>query len=1352
MTSKRKNSTHKNNTQSHLNPAQTQPGSRPTHIVGIGASAGGLEALEQFFNAMPSETGLAFVVVQHLSPDFKSLMDELLAHRTKMPIHRVEDGMVVEANAVYLIPPKKEMIISEGRLLLTDKDPKQALTLPIDRFFRSLAQDVGRDAIAVVLSGTGSDGSRGIRDVHDAGGLVVVQSQESAKFDGMPKSALDTGIADFVLKPREMPAALLKYVRHPIAAALVDEQQHTDGATGIGKLFALLRSEYGIDFNHYKPSTVGRRIERRLLMHKVEDLDAYADRLASDSRELNALYKDLLIGVTKFFRDAEAFSRLETDVLPDLIRQIPSQGELRIWVPGCGTGEEAYSLAILVHECLEKLNRSVEVKIFATDVHRTSIDVASAGVYSEADLSEVTNERIHRYFTRKKNPYQVAQILRQMIVFAQHNVIKDAPFTKLDMISCRNLLIYLQPVAQKKVLSLFHFGLKTGGTLFLGPSENPTELGDEFDTVDVHWKIYSKRRDIRLPADLRLPMTPSATHLHSSALTISSRTARAWDGQLREVYDGLLDRFIPAGLLVDGRRELVHTFGGAEGYLSIKAGKTSTNVLDLVDANLRSVISGLLNRVENEQQEIQCGGVRFGENKRVSVTARPIPLRNSDSTFVLVTLEEERLPEAKEAATNPQQVDLELSARDRLEALETELRYTKENLQAAVEELEASNEELQAANEELVASNEELQSTNEELHSVNEELYTVNAEYQRKIVELTQLNNDMDNLLRSTEVGTIFLDRDLCIRKFTPQVSRLFNLMPQDVGRRIDAFTHNLSETNLVKQMERVLETAAPFEKEVQDRGGGWHILRILPYRSSTGATEGVVLTLIDVTTLKRAQADLQELDRQLVSILDNSKTFIAVKDLEGRYTLCNRAGAQILGSRSENIVGKADSEFFPTEVADQLGEHDQKVISTGRTEEFEESLPQPDGIHTYLSIKFPLRNEKSEIYGLGMVLSDITERKKSEVAQKRAVTRRDQFLAMLSHELRNPLGAILNATRVIDRSPQEDPKELLGVIHRQAHQMSRLLDDLLDVSRVTQGKIELRKQIIDVRNTTRDALDAVQGLVEQRKQTLYVELSSEPIFVEADPARLQQAQVNLLTNASKYNSDGGSIWVQVTRSGDEAVISIRDNGSGIAEDMREAIFELFVQSDAGKSDGGMGVGLTLARSIITKHGGSVSVRSAGINKGSEFTIHLPASKRPPNTELTQTQTALHASTGGLVIVLVEDNKDARETLASLLSLDGYRVIASPDGEEGIAAIETHHPELALVDIELPQLNGYEVAKRVRANPACRTTYLVALTGYGQSSDREAALSAGFDAHLVKPLDTVELDRLIRAKFSQTKN
>lgn len=1351
--------------------AESVSETRPQYVVAIGASAGGLEALERLFKAMPTDTGLAFVVIQHLSPDFKSLMDELLSRQTRMQIQQSVDGMLVEPNRVYLLPPRKVMTIAQGRLHVSDKDPAQELNLPIDHFFQSLAQDVGRRSVAIVLSGTGSDGSRGIRDVHEAGGLVMAQSESTAKFDGMPKSAIDTGVVDCVLAPEQMPELLLQHVTHPEEPDVCPEsEQAASEGSGVQAIFKLLRDEYGIDFSVYKPNTVGRRIERRLSLNQSLDLQQYVERLRTDPGELNSLYRDLLIGVTRFFRDADAFRRLEVDVLPDLLARHRDGQEFRVWVAGCATGEEAYSLAILLHEQLQKFDNPPPLKIFAADVHRQSLEFASAGVYSAESLEGMNPERIERYFERKPDGYHVASELRKMIVFARHNVIRDAPFTKLDLITCRNLLIYFQPAAQKRVLSLFHFGLNTGGVLFLGPSETPGELARELEAIDEHWKLFRKRRDVRLPGHLRMPMSLPTD------VRVFPNPAPPSDPPLLGAYDQLLEDCMPPGLLLDSRRQLVHAFGGAGRFLRFPDGRPTTDLLDLLEPELKLALAGALQRAAKDLTPVSYHGVRVRTDRGEEVlklAVRPLINRHGTLSHLFVALE--TLHGLQIPATEPREMQASEASQEHVDSLEFELRYTRENLQATIEELETSNEELQASNEELVASNEELQSTNEELHSVNEELYTVNAEYQKKIRELTELTDDMDNLLRSTDIGTIFLDRQLCIRKFTPQIARAFDLLPQDVGRRIDSFSHSIRHADLVNDLAQVLETDTPIEKEVQDRQGNWFFLRILPYHSHS-LVDGVVLTLIDVSMLKRTEAHVTRLS----AIVESSDDAIVSTDLQGCITTWNAGAQRLYGYSAAEVLGRnisllhtddqnRDSLDLPAGMLERL--------RAGQTpnRHWETKRRHRDGHELDVLMSFsPILNAEGGLDGISTIARDITQRKQAEQSLRRtadelaaanqqlrenvarrkqaeqraheALERRDHFLAILSHELRNPLAAMINASSLLmsESADVESSRKTAGVVDRQARHMARLLDDLLDVSRIARDQVEIRRRVVDVCQTSRDAVEAIGPLVTSRGIRLETAIPGNPLFVNGDPARLQQIQTNLLANAAKYTQAGGQIWLNVAKHGADVQIRVRDTGVGIPAAMQEKIFELFVQLDdkpGAKLDGGMGVGLTLVRSLVELHGGQVSVHSDGVNRGSEFVVRLPLVSAPDKIAAADGN---GRSPLDLRILLVEDLADIRDTTKKLLEIMGCQVATAENGAAALDQLDGELPDVALVDIGLPDFDGYEVARRIRAKGNARSLRLIAVTGFGQQADRQKALDAGFNAHLVKPIDLGELTRMLR--------
>lgn len=1311
-------------------PAERQ-GSSPDFVVGIGASAGGLESLERFFEEMPSETGMAFVVLQHLSPDFKSLTDELLARRTKIPIFQARDGMPLTADAIFLLPPRKNMILSNGKLLLTDKDLGQ-VSLPIDHFFRALAQDAGDRAIGIVLSGTGSDGSRGIRDIHEAGGLVLAQSEASAKFDGMPKSAIKTGAVDLVLPPGNMPDALLKYIKHPSYREKIQPPTDPD-PQGMQAIFRLLHEAHGIDFSHYKPNTVIRRTERRLLLNRIVDLEEYVRRLAADPGELNALYRDLLVGVTRIFRDQEAFAILENTVLPEMLRQHPQGEEFRGWVAGCATGEEAYSLAILVQECSDKLGRNLPIKIFATDVHRTSLDQAGSGYFREESLVELQPERLQRWFVRRGEGYQVTPELRRLVVFAQHDVIKDAPFTKLDLIACRNLLIYFQPAVQKKVLSLFHFGLKTGGCLFLGSSESPGEIAEEFEVLDGRWKLYRKRRDVRLTSEVRVPAGLGIGLMRAPHV---GPQIGGVDQQILGTYDGLLEAVMPPSLLVDENRRIVQSFGGASKYLHLKDGRFTADLLDMVEGDLRMALSGAVQRSLREKGALTYRGLRVATSEGeqlVDVKVRPVVNKRTQGHFALIAFEEASEKE-RPKEDGARQIDLPTASNERLLSLETELTYTKENLQAAIEELETSNEELQATNEELLAANEELQSTNEELHSVNEELYTVNAEHQKKIGELTELTADMDNLLASTEVHVLFLDRNGCIRKFTPKIAETFNLLPQDIGRRIEGFTYNLDCENLLEQIAQVLESGKTAESQVRDRKGKWFLLRVLPYRTG-GTVDGVVLTLIEIDEMKRLEQRALEKTEQLAGILRHSPHMVFMKDRQGRYVLTDDSFRRQL---TADPTGKTPQEIYPGPAGAELAAMDRLVLQEGKSLEQEVEIGLPQGAKTFLVVKFPLHDDRGNVVGVGGIQTDVTRMKEAERHATEAVQQRDTFLAMLSHELRNPLAAILNAVEILDgRDGAGAVRDWHRLIERRARHMARLLDDLLDVARLTRNKIEIRKQLVDLRHVLESAVEEVRPAIERRHQRLQNLLPNEPLLVEGDPDRLLQIQANLLLNASKYTPEGGEIHLQAQGQDGEAILKVKDTGMGIAPEMLDKVFEPFVQGDRSldRSQGGLGVGLTLVRSLVELHGGRVETRSAGPGRGSEFTVRLPSVRRQEAVS----DNRAPAGTGSAPprnwrILVVEDDADIRESLQALLELDGHEVRTASDAGAALDALETELAEGIFVDIGLPEIDGYELARRIRRRFGLAGYLLVALTGYGRSTDSEAARAAGFDAHLTKPL------------------
>ncbi len=898
------------------------------YVVGIGASAGGLEALETFFSRMPVSDRFVFVVIQHLSPDYKSLMAELLAKHTSMPIHQSEDGAEIRPGHVYLIPRKKNMTIYKRKLFLTEQE--HGLNLPIDIFLRSLAEDLGERAVGVILSGTGSDGTRGIRAIKEAGGLVIVQDGDDAKFDGMPRSAISTGIVDFVLPVGKIPEELGNFVSGHVRITADPSEARLGGPNSIAKIFMLIKRKTGVDLSFYKESTIYRRIERRMGINQIQDVPSYIELLESSPAEITTLYKEILIGVTKFFRDSEAFDVLTNEVIPRIFNHKEAGEPIRIWVAGCSTGEEAYSIAILFAEYAEEHHLRNDIKIFATDIDKDAIEHASYGVYPESIAADASEERLSRYFIHKGENYQIAPAIREMVVFAFHNIFKDPPFRNIDLISCRNLLIYLQPVLQKKVLSNFHFSLTTNGFLFLGSSETVGDLSKYFRTIDTRWKIFSFTGEYK-PRDLNLIPPENAWRERTETVDLRREVAPRQTRLSEPIYERLIEGFLPPGVIIGENRQVIHVFGNTEPYIKLPSGRIDLDVLKLARAEIAIPLGTAIQEAITADRDTGYADITIvneqGAAETIQLSVRPLHAGRDGRYFAVLFLPGNPV----EASTQPvPSFNLEESVSRRIADLESELNYTKENLQATIEELETSNEELQATNEELLSSNEELQSTNEELQSVNEELITVNSEYQKKIEELSELNDDMDNLLSGTAFGTIFLDEDLTIRKYTAPVTDQINIIKTDIGRPFSDLSHNLIYHNLVEDITTVLSGGRSLELEVQNKGGYWFLVKLQPYRSEHENTKGVVLSLIEITERKSAELALLRQHELLMRVLDSNPTAIVMLDYRGRIIYANRHGENLLGySRTALHSMRLEDPEFAAEIA--VGESPLEKIRTDK-------------------------------------------------------------------------------------------------------------------------------------------------------------------------------------------------------------------------------------------------------------------------------------------------------------------------------------------------------------------------------------------------------------------------------------
>ena len=1229
----------------HQTTERTTPA--PTRVVGIGASAGGLYALQDLFDNVPEDSGLAFVVIQHLSPDFKSLMDELLQSRTGMPVKVIEDGMPLEPNRVYLNVPRRDVALTDDFTfeLHDEERAPHELHHPINSFFRTLALRFGANAIGIVLSGTGTDGAAGVVALRESGALVIVQDPHSAEFDGMPLAAKRTGMVDVFLPPQDIGPTLTEMAAKRLQnAPAAKRDEDLDSYSGI---FQLLQGRYGIDFAHYKAPTVGRRIQRRLDFGPTTNLDDYVEQLRTDPAELDNLYRDLLIGVTKFFRDEEAFELISRVVLPHLASREQSDG-LRVWVSGCATGEEVYSLAILLDEFRRAEHLIDTFTIFGTDVHEASLAKAGEGFYDAEALAHMDTERLDRYFSPEPGGFKVKKELRNRIVFAAHNLLEDAPFTKLDMITCRNLLIYIEPSAQQAILSTFHYGLKPNGVLFLGPSENLGELSSSFEPMHKRWKIYRKSRDVLPHGQLRLPVRSGVEvvkHLQPRAI----RRGR-FENAMSRGYDALLSRCGISGLLIDERRHALHFFGDSNRFLRLR-GRMTDDVLELVDHQLRTALSAAIHRVSKEDVPALYRSVPCevqNESLSVDVSVEPLTDPKSKSLFMLITLQAEPLSQLDRTSEPTEVAD---ASHARIQALEDELRITRESLQATLEESDTTNEELQATNEELVASNEELKSTNEELQSVNEELYTVNAEYQQKIAQLTQLTNDMDNLLGSTEIGTIFLDRAKTVRKFTPAAAQSFSLLGQDVGRPIEHITHALDYDGLREDVDLVLTDEKPRAREVRSRDGTWFLVRLSPYRTDDAACDGVVITLVDISDIKAVEIRLARSNERYRSLFDASEASLWEQDVT---QLLNRlAGITELEHSLTRHLAEQPSEV--TQLARlvnlvDVNEATLRMFEAESKEEFRDSLDRVfideyfpvfhdllialargetryEAIATLGTLKdrrikvhlmFSLLPEEDVRRRAIVSIMDITSEVEAELLGERAAelqrsnSELERFAYVASHDLQAPLRAVVNYMHLLRKKAEHldaDAAEYIEVASRSALRMKEQIDALLEFSRV--NRPERPSEPVDVHRLLCELRDELRSDAETPKGTKFIFENLPTIHGH----RYQFAQIfqNLFSNAIKFRGDSvPEIRIVAKARQPGWLFEVRDNGIGMSDDQTDRIFEVFTRLHARDEYSGTGIGLAVVKRVIEFYGGKIWVSSApGVGSRFLFTLHdLPTDRR----------------------------------------------------------------------------------------------------------------------------------------------
>lgn len=1368
-----------NMTSNPQHPASNAPASkalRPSTldfaVVGIGASAGGLQAIKLFFENMPQDNGMAFVIVLHLSPDHQSIADRIIQESTRMPVLQVTQTVPIEKNRVYVIAPGRRLTMNDGLLEVSAADPGEGRHSPIDLFFRDLA-DVHRErAFCLVLSGTGSDGAVGLSRIKEQGGVTLAQAPQDAEFDGMPRAAIDTHMVDLVLPVVEMPQKLLELWRNSreIRLPTADDPQLQTIASFSERETALteqllcdiliqLRTGTGHDFKHYKRATVLRRIERRMQVTGQPDLAAYYQYLQANPDETKALLADMLIGVTNFFRDREAFEALERDVVPQLVAATASaqleKEEIRVWSAGCSTGEEVYSLAMLLTDQLQLDASSASLQLFATDIDERAISVGRAGLYPQAIITDVPPARLRHYFIKEDDHYRIRKEIREKVLFAKHSLLSDPPFSQIDLIVCRNLLIYLDREVQREILQMFHFALRPGGFLFLGSSESADACQELFTPIDKRNRIF--RAKTGTASSRRTPTMPRGGYVRSSVSRDIPQNSVQRKSSFADIHQRALEQSAPPSVIVDANADILHMSESVGRFLRHVGGELSRNLLTLILPELRLEIRTTLFQVQQSGLSVKSREVpikRDDHRYLIGLVAHPYREGDSDGEYILVIFEEVEVDPSQMAATTVLQTESQV-----LSNLERELQRTKLHLQDTIEqsevsseELKASNEEMQAINEELRSATEELETSKEELQAINEELLTVNFELKTKVEETDKINDYLTNLIASTDIATVFVDRSMRIKWFTPRATEIFSMLPVDTGRSLLDITHRLDYENLAGDAALVFESLNMIEREVSSIDGRWYIARLLPYRSSEDHIDGTVLTFIDITKRRAAEEELRLGEERMRLVAESTRDYaIITLDEGGVITSWNKGAELIFGYSKAETEGAYYDFIFPAkDRAAGVPENELEAARTHGRSENERWHQRKDGSRFYCSGEVTLLRGDT-LKGFVKIARDLTghQRQNEAQSQELADTRntnylKDEFFAVMSHELKHPLNLIQLNAELLRRLPitrtAAPAAKAINTICDAVNSQARIIDDLLDVARVRTGKLKLKPVAVDLSKVLQDIYSVV--LNEQHDVTVELLVPTGALFIRADPTRLEQIIWNLVNNALKFTPPKGRVQLIASEAGKMARLDIKDNGAGIAAEHQEHVFDLFSQAEkqhATHNRGGLGIGLSLVRQLTEAQRGTVEVHSGGLGAGCTFTVYLPLIQNESGLE---PQAHAEETTGrlsGLTILLVDDSADVLETLKMLLEMEDAQVIAFDRPVEALDAARSTSFDLIISDLGMPVMNGHELISALRQLPLIKDVPAIALTGYGAHSDIQKSRQSGFNQHIGKPVSYDEL-------------
>ena len=1234
---------------------------------------------------------MAFVLIQHLDPRHESQLAAVLSRTTVMPVVAVTDRLRLQPNHVYVIPPNADMTISGGAFALTARATVDRHT-PIDHFFRSLAQELEGRAIGVVLSGTGSDGTLGLRAIKAEGGITFVQDEKSAKHPGMPQSALP--IADFVLPPIGIARELVRIGGHPhVKQALLfaASPDQLEGGADVGAVLRVLRTATGVDFGQYKPATVRRRIARRMLLQKIDDLGTYVRYLRQTPHEAQALRDDILVQVTEFFRDPEGFEALRRNVFPSLVKGRAADDPVRIWVPGCATGEEAYSLVMCLLEFLGEVESNLAIQMFATDLSAAAIARARAGTFPASIENEVSADRLRRFFVKTDGRYRISQAIRDVCVFAPQDVTRDPPFSKLDLISCCNVLIYLSAALQERVIPLLHYALKPTGFLKLGPSESVGRFTNLFSAVDKKHKIYARK-----PGPSTHFGFGSTSGDRNTVLAREQEHEAGWSATAieKEADRVVLGRYAPVGVVVNGDAEIVQFRGKTGPYLEATPGAASFNLYKMAREGLAAALRQAVQRAAESGEPVKAKGLQVRANGGIrQVSLEVIPLGPAERVrhrrhHLILFFEEpsgtsaprparEREPQPKTAgARRVAQLTRELADAHR------QLRAISEEHETAMEELRAATEEAQSSNEELQSTNEELETSKEELQATNEELTTVNDEMNSRNVELGQLGNDLGNLLTSTHVPIIMVGSDLRVRRMTPVTERALNIAPGDVARPIGDLRLSVDVPDLESLLREVMETLTVQEREVETRDGRWYSVRVRPYRTTDNKIDGAVISFIDIDAIKRGLEEAKEARDQAQAIIATVREPLVILDADLRVVTANPSFYETFQTSREKTEGHSlfdigNRQWNVPRLRTLLEEilPRQSVVERFEVEHHFETI----GWRTMLLNARRVLSADGQPALILLAIDDVTEAKQAEAtrsalaqeqvarAEAEAASRaKDQFLAVVSHELRTPLTAMLGWTRMLrtQKLDQATIARALEVIDRNTKLQGLFIEDLLDVSRILSGKLSLDVRPIMVAPAVEAALAAVQGTAEAKGVGLESTLDETAGPIRADPARLQQVVWNLVSNAIKFTPSGGRVEVRLGRRGPAVEVSVRDTGKGIeAKQLSQIFTSAAVTHSSRQPQDGLGIGLVIVRQLVELQGGAVHAESAGPGRGATFTVTLPLTDERPAGEAEVVGIVAGAlasgrlpSLNGVQVLVVDDAPDARELMRAILAQCGAEV------------------------------------------------------------------------------------------------